>query len=79
MKESQLLGKLLPSFPDILPILEEIRKKYRIPEISPTDDSLKKLVRYDLEIDWKSVHAEILEKLKETDVLPVKTKKAYDA
>lgn len=41
MKEAHLLGKLLPSHPDILPILEEIREKYQIPEISPTDNSLK--------------------------------------
>jgi hypothetical protein len=33
MKEAKLLGKLLPSYPDILPILEEISEKYRIPPI----------------------------------------------
>jgi hypothetical protein len=41
MKETKLLGKLLPSHPDILPILVEIREKYHIPEISPIDNSLK--------------------------------------
>jgi hypothetical protein len=62
MEETKILGKLLPSHPDILPILKEIREKYKIPEISPTDDSLKVLLEYELEIDWKAVHAEILEK-----------------
>jgi hypothetical protein len=79
MKETQLLGKLLPSHPDILPVLVEIREKYQIPEISPTDNSLKILLEYDLEIDWKAVHAEILEKLKESDFLPDKTKKMYNS
>lgn len=71
MKETILLGKLLPSHPDILPILEEIREKYNIKDVKPTDDSLKELLKYGLEIDWKAVHAEILEKLKET-YLPTK-------
>ena len=34
MKEAQLFGKLLPTLPEILPIPEEIREKYQIPEIS---------------------------------------------
>jgi hypothetical protein len=55
MKESTLLGKLLPSHPDILPILEEIREKYQIPPISPSDDSLKELLKFGLEIDMKKV------------------------
>jgi hypothetical protein len=56
MNETQLLGKLLPSHPDILPILEEIRKKYQIPEISPMDDSLKILLEYGSEIDREAIH-----------------------
>ena len=79
MKEAQLLGKLLPTHPDILPIMREIRDKYQIPEISPHDDSLKELLRYGLEIDWETVHAEILEKLKGKDLLPQKARKAYDS
>jgi len=79
MKETQLFGKLLPSHPDILPILEEIREKYQIPEISPYDDSLRVFLEYDLEIGWGDVHGEILERLKETDLLPEKTKKFYNA
>jgi hypothetical protein len=30
MKETKLLGKLLPTHPDILPVFNEIREKYRI-------------------------------------------------
>jgi hypothetical protein len=32
MQETIILGKLLPSHPDTLPILEEIRKKYKLPK-----------------------------------------------
>ena len=35
MKESQLLGTLLPSLPDFIPIIQAIREKYNLPEISP--------------------------------------------
>ena len=70
LKEAQLFGKLLPTHPEILPILEEIREKYQLPEISPQDDSLKILVRYELELDWDAIHAEILGRVKESALLP---------
>lgn len=54
MREALVIGKLLPTHPDILPILLEIREKYKIPEISPGDDSIKILLKYELEIDWKA-------------------------
>ena len=38
MKESKLIGALMPSHPDILSILVEIHEKYQIPEISLEDD-----------------------------------------
>jgi len=38
MKETQLLSKLNPAHPDFLPILQNIREKYNIPEISPEDE-----------------------------------------
>lgn len=79
MKEVQLFGKLLPTHPDILPILDEIREKYKIKDIKPDDDSLKELLKFGLDIDWDAIHAEILKQVKETDLLPEKAKKAYDA
>jgi len=77
MKEAQIIGKLLPTHPDILPILEEIREKFNIPPISPTDESLKILLEFDLEINWKAVHGEILERVKETDIFLDKTIRIY--
>ena len=41
MKETQLFGKILPTHPDILPILEEIREKYQIPAISHQENFLE--------------------------------------
>jgi len=78
MLETQFYGKILPSHPDIKPVLLDIRKKYQIPEISPNDNGFKILLANDLEIEWEAVHSEILERLKDIpDLLPEKTRSAY--
>ncbi len=38
MKETKFLGTLMPARPDLIPIVEAMRKKYNLPEISPDDD-----------------------------------------
>ena len=43
MKETKFLGALLPSSPDFLPIIEGIRRKYNLPEISPDDDPITEI------------------------------------
>ena len=63
MKETELPGKVRPSHPDILSILEEIREKYQIPPIAPHDDSLKELLKYGLDSEWETNYTEILEKV----------------
>lgn len=35
MKEAKIIGSLMPSHPEFAPIIEEIREKYKLPEISP--------------------------------------------
>jgi len=40
MQESKLLGTLIPSSPDFLPIVNEMRRKYQLPEVSPDDDPI---------------------------------------
>jgi hypothetical protein len=40
MQESRLLGTLLPSSPDFLPIVRQLRKKYGLPELAPGDDPI---------------------------------------
>jgi hypothetical protein len=40
MKETELLGTLLPSHPDFIPIEHAIRAKFKLPEINPNDDPI---------------------------------------
>jgi hypothetical protein len=43
MKESHFIGTLMPSHPDFQPIIQEIREKYSLPEISPDDDPITEI------------------------------------
>ncbi len=43
MKEAKFLGALLPSHPDLMPIIETVREKYNLPEISPDDDPIDEI------------------------------------
>ena len=40
MKETKLLGTLMPSRPDLFPIVEQMRAKHNLPEIRPDDDPI---------------------------------------
>lgn len=42
-KEAELLGALLPSSPDYAPIIQAVREKYNLPEISPDDDPITEI------------------------------------
>ena len=53
MKQELFFGKLFPSHPQILPILNDIREKYQIPEISPKVALFYTLKRNLLLIDYK--------------------------
>jgi len=78
MIENQVLGKLLPSHESIQSILKEIRYKYQIPEISPTDEGMEIILRQELDLDWKIIHSEILEKIKASpDIFPEKYRRLY--
>jgi hypothetical protein len=59
MKESALFSSLLPSHPDLHPILQNIRNKYGIPEIDHDYIGMNEILLSDNEIDWQSVHQEI--------------------
>ena len=79
MIENKILGKLLPSHETIHSILKDVRGKYQIPEISPSDDGMEILLRHELDFDWPSIHTEILEKLKESpDIFPEKHRRLYE-
>ena len=43
MKETKLLGTLMPSHPDLIPIIQAFREKYNLPEISLDDNLIQKI------------------------------------
>lgn len=42
MKESEFIGTLMPSPPDLQPIIQKIREKYQFAEISPMMKQFKR-------------------------------------
>jgi len=55
IKENRLLGKLLISLPEIQEVVRIARKKYDIPEVSPGDDGITKIMLARNDIDWNEV------------------------
>lgn len=43
MKEAKILGDLLPSHPDLLPIVESIREKYKLKPVYPDDEPIEEI------------------------------------
>jgi hypothetical protein len=43
MQEPKLLGTILPSSPDFLPIVRQLREKYGLPEIGPDDEPITEI------------------------------------
>lgn len=80
MKESKFLGALLPSSPDFLPIIEAIREKYNLPEISPDDDPIKEIFLRDEIVPLEEFRREI-ENLVCADLafMPPETAKMYQS
>jgi hypothetical protein len=40
MKVNKFLGSLIPTHPDLYPIVQQMRDKHNLPEISPDDDPI---------------------------------------
>jgi len=59
MQESKLLGTLLPSSPDFLPIIQQIREKFQLPEISPGDDPIEEILLDDEPVSLEDFRQEI--------------------
>jgi hypothetical protein len=59
VKEAELLGKLLPGHPDILPIIENIREKYQIPAVNPEDEDITHILLTNYDIPWDAVRRDI--------------------
>jgi hypothetical protein len=78
MKESQLLGTLLPAHPDYAPIIEALRDKYKLPEINPDDEPIKEIYLGDKIIPLDELRMEIENSVRENlYFLPPDTAKLY--
>lgn len=64
MKEAEFLGTLIPSHPDLLPIIQAVREKYDIPTFTTDDEALIELIFSDKEIDWSEVRKDIEERIR---------------
>lgn len=58
MLESNLFSTLLPSHPDLLPILQNIKEEYNILEIDPDQNGIKDILLSDMDIDWQAIRQE---------------------
>lgn len=80
MKESEFLGALLPSHPDLSLIIESIREKYKLPEVSPEGEIIEEVYLEDRIIPLIEFHQDIKNHLYENlSFLPEKTVKQYKA
>jgi hypothetical protein len=79
MKESKLLGSLMPPHPAFAPIIEEIRQKDKIPEISPDDDPITEIYLDDEIIPLEDFRKEIETIIqKNTNHLPPQLASLYE-
>ena len=79
MKEKLLLKSLLPGYRDILPILQEIREKYNIPEIDPEMDDFNEIFYANDQTDWEAVRQDINTLIRNNpDLIPENLEKLYE-
>jgi len=61
MKETKVLGALLPSHPDLIPIIQELREKYQLAVISPERDPIEEIYYEDKIIPLEDFRKEIFD------------------
>ena len=80
MNEQKFLGSILPSHPDLFPIIESIREKYKLPEVSPEGEVIEEIYLEDRIVPLEEFHQDIKDYLREhLDFLPEKTTAQYKA
>jgi len=80
MKESKLLGALLPSHPELIPIIRDVREKYKLPEISLDTEPIEEIYFGDEIIPLDKFRDEIAERVRANlDFMPPDTLKQYNA
>lgn len=77
MQETKLLGSLMPSHPDIAQIIEQMREKYSLPEISPDDDPIVEIFIGDELIPLEVFRNDIVERVEESNILITSDSKFY--
>lgn len=65
MKESKFLGALFPSHPDLIPIIETIRDKYKLPVVNPQEDPIKEIYLGDEFVSFEEFRQEIKNRILE--------------
>lgn len=80
MKESELLGTLLPASPDFRPIIEAVREKYSLPEVSPDEEPITEIYLDDQLIPMEEFRQDIENRVRgNLDFLPPDTVKLYNS
>lgn len=59
MKEAKILGELLPSHPDLIPIIEAIRNKYGLEEVPLDGDPIEEIFLHDKPVALKGFRQDI--------------------
>lgn len=79
MKESKFLGELLPSHPDLLPIIESVREKYKLKPVYPDDEPIEEIYLGDGIVSLEDFHQDITNRVLEIlEILfPEKTAQLY--
>lgn len=65
-----LLSKLLPSHPDLLPIIQDIREKHDIPEVGLEEDGFTEFLLHEEDLDWDKIQVDIYARVREIPILP---------
>jgi hypothetical protein len=59
MKQIDLLGRLMPSIPEVKDMLGKVREKYDLPEVLPENEQLAKLLLSSEFYDWEVIRRDI--------------------
>lgn len=59
MQETKLLGTPLPSSPDLIPIVRQLREKYGLPELGPDDEPITEIFLDGEPVPLENFHQEI--------------------
>jgi len=65
-EEAQILGNLLPSHPDLIPIVDAVRKKYKLAYVTPESEVIKEIYLEDEFITLEEFRQDIENRVRES-------------